>query len=379
MVLNQRSEIVAYARRLGTQHTCAQYYRKTLKLYRSWEVNKNSRDNLTSRTTIKLGQASITTSIEDPNITFSREIPQCLGLDQQEDEEEEIVVEQESEATEEVQKKASMLKLSYPNAQKFLKELYTSKRRLKGPLKRINVIIQLVDRSLVQPKGVLEDVLVQLNELMFPAYFYLLDMGDNDSLNSNFFFGDVYDVTFSMEFDDEVINFNIYDAMYYPGDVVALNFIDVIKPLTAEYFEITYRESLALVSRVLSKKYVLDKQVKKTVAHMDLKKKHRYDNQILKLPDSNSKKIPSILQAPILELKTLPEHLKYTFLEEKETLPVIISNKLSEKEESELIGILKPYKNALRWTIADIKGINSSLCMHKILMEEDFKASRKAQ
>ncbi|KAL7582395.1 hypothetical protein Lser_V15G42343 [Lactuca serriola] len=52
-----------------------------------------------------------------------------------------------------------------------------------GTLKKTGVIIQLADRSLVHPKGVLEDVLVQVNELVFPADFYVLDMDDDDSLN----------------------------------------------------------------------------------------------------------------------------------------------------------------------------------------------------
>ena len=55
---------------------------------------------------------------------------------------------------------------------------------------------------------------------------------------------DVYDGTLSMEFDGEVINFNIYDAMRYPAGVSALNFIDVIEPFTIEYFEIANHESL---------------------------------------------------------------------------------------------------------------------------------------
>nr|KAJ0208634.1 hypothetical protein LSAT_V11C400218340 [Lactuca sativa] len=87
----------------------------------------------------------------------------------------------------------------------------------------------------------------------------------------------------------------------------------------------------------------------------------------------NSKLFPSIVKAPILEMKTLPEHLKYAYLGEKETLPVIISNMLSEKEELELIEILKEYKSETGWTIVDIKGLILSLCMHKILMEKDYK------
>lgn len=112
---------------------------------------------------------------------------------------------------------------------------------------------------------------------------------------------------------------------------------------------------------------------------MDQQRKLMYDTQILKLLESNSKILSSIVKSPILELKVLPEHLKYTYLGEKEAPPIIISNNLSENEESDLIEILKQYKNVIGWTIADIKGLNPFLCMQKILMEEDFKPSREAQ
>ena len=45
-----------------------------------------------------------------------------------------------------------------------------------GPLKEIGVVIQHADRSNAYPRGVLEDVLVQVNELIFPADFYVLKM-----------------------------------------------------------------------------------------------------------------------------------------------------------------------------------------------------------
>ncbi|KAL2232425.1 UNVERIFIED_CONTAM: hypothetical protein Sindi_1422500 [Sesamum indicum] len=53
-----------------------------------------------------------------------------------------------------------------------------------GPLKETGVIFQLADHSVVYPEGVLEDVLVQVNELVFPADFYVLDMREDISLNS---------------------------------------------------------------------------------------------------------------------------------------------------------------------------------------------------
>ena len=54
-----------------------------------------------------------------------------------------------------------------------------------GPLKETGVVIQLADRSIVYPEGVLEDVLVQVNGLIFPADFFVLDMEDDKSSNSS--------------------------------------------------------------------------------------------------------------------------------------------------------------------------------------------------
>ncbi|RDX91515.1 hypothetical protein CR513_26500, partial [Mucuna pruriens] len=47
-----------------------------------------------------------------------------------------------------------------------------------GDLEPMGMTIQLANRSVVQPLGVLEDVLVQVDELIFPADFYVLDMED---------------------------------------------------------------------------------------------------------------------------------------------------------------------------------------------------------
>ena len=46
-----------------------------------------------------------------------------------------------------------------------------------GHLKETSLIIQLANRSIVYPEGVLEDVLVQVDKLIFLADFYILDMG----------------------------------------------------------------------------------------------------------------------------------------------------------------------------------------------------------
>ncbi|CAL2247561.1 unnamed protein product [Prunus armeniaca] len=57
------------------------------------------------------------------------------------------------------------------------------------------------------------------------------------------------------------------------------------------------------------------------------------------------------------------------------TLPVIITSDLSPLEEDKLIKVLRDHKNAIGWTIAHIKGISPTICMHQILME-DAKPTR---
>jgi len=78
-------------------------------------------------------------------------------------------------------------------------------------------------------------------------------------------------------------------------------------------------------------------------------------------------------------LKPLPFNLKYSFLGENETFPVIISSNLSAHQEGKLLQTLKMHKNALGWTIADIKGISPLICIHRIYLEENAKSSREMQ
>ena len=81
----------------------------------------------------------------------------------------------------------------------------------------------------------------------------------------------------------------------------------------------------------------------------------------------------------MLELKQLPSHLKYVYLGENETLPVIISSYLTLLQEENLVVTLKRHKKAIGWQMADIKGISPTLCMHKILLEENSKNSIEGQ
>ena len=78
-------------------------------------------------------------------------------------------------------------------------------------------------------------------------------------------------------------------------------------------------------------------------------------------------------------MKELQSHLKYAFLEPKKGKPIIILTKLTENEEQRLLEILRKYKEAIAWSIEELKGISPSICMHKILLNDEEKTSVEHQ
>nr|GEW23429.1 reverse transcriptase domain-containing protein [Tanacetum cinerariifolium] len=74
----------------------------------------------------------------------------------------------------------------------------------------------------------------------------------------------------------------------------------------------------------------------------------------LKICEAKSDK-SSVDEPPKVELKDLPPHLEYTFLEGDDKLSVIIAKDLSVKEKTALITILKSHKQAIAWKLSDIK------------------------
>nr|GEW96269.1 reverse transcriptase domain-containing protein [Tanacetum cinerariifolium] len=87
----------------------------------------------------------------------------------------------------------------------------------------------------------------------------------------------------------------------------------------------------------------------------------------------------SIDEPPEVELKDLPPHLEYAFLEDDDKLPVIIAKDLKDEEKAGLIKVLKSHKRAIAWKLSDIKGVDPEFCTYKILMEEDYEPTVQHQ
>ena len=80
-----------------------------------------------------------------------------------------------------------------------------------------------------------------------------------------------------------------------------------------------------------------------------------------------------------LILKELLEHLKYAFLQPEKGKPVIISSGSTKMEDQRLLKTLRKYKEEIAWSIEDLTGISPSICMHKILLEENARTSIEHQ
>ncbi|RDX80753.1 hypothetical protein CR513_38668, partial [Mucuna pruriens] len=81
--------------------------------------------------------------------------------------------------------------------------------------------------------------------------------------------------------------------------------------------------------------------------------------------------------SPTVELKPLLEHLKYAYLEDDQKLPIIIANNIQSEQEERLLHVLRKHRKAIGWTLADLPGINPSICMHMILLEEEARPMRQ--
>ncbi|KAM6546008.1 hypothetical protein CsatB_026744 [Cannabis sativa] len=285
-----------------------------------------------------------------------------------------------------------------PNYVKFLKDISTKKRRLgefetvaltegcsamlkseippklKDPGKVGNwpttVTLQLADRSMAHPEGKIEDVLVQVDKFIFPADFIILDYeADREVpiiLGRSFLATgrtliDVQKGELTMPVNDQQVTFNVFNAMRFPDEIEECSRISVIDSIVAEKFHKEASKEEKMISS-LEELEALSEDEETKVTWVESKQpftKSRRPFESLELSENNFKPPkPSIQEPPELELKPLPSHLKYVYLGDGETLPVIISAMLGAQRECLLVDVLKKYKRAIGWTMADIKGRN---------------------
>ena len=78
---------------------------------------------------------------------------------------------------------------------------------------------------------------------------------------------------------------------------------------------------------------------------------------------------------PEVELKALPSNLKYAFLGDDSTYPIIVNSELNGSDLDCLANLVRKHRKFIWYTIDNIKGIIPSICTHRINLEPDVAHS----
>ena len=121
-----------------------------------------------------------------------------------------------------------------------------------GPLVPTGIVIQLADGSSVHPRGVVEDVLVKVGKLVFPADFFVMDMSDNSEgpvmlgrpfMSTSKTKIDVFGGVMTMEFDGDIIEHSIHDV----NSTASVCMLTAIPPPTKEDLDLVLESSSHVV------------------------------------------------------------------------------------------------------------------------------------
>ncbi|WRX15316.1 Reverse transcriptase [Theobroma cacao] len=250
------------------------------------------------------------------------------------------------------------------------------------------VTLQLVGRSITYPYGILEDVLVKFGKFNFPVDFIILYMEEDRKvpiilgrpfLRAARALIDVEKGELTLRVEYQQVTFSIFKALKFSNEHDECFSINVVDDLTNNVFIENHHDD-PLETSLISSCDIMDEKVLEYANHLDAPSRLlKSQFECLELSITTSPIKPSIEEPSSFELKPLPNHLRCTFLGNSSTLLIIISSSLSYEQENKLLRVLRDYKKAIGWTIADIKGISPSICMHKILLEENHKATIEHQ
>ena len=253
-----------------------------------------------------------------------------------------------------------------------------------GEARPTTITLQLADRSLKHPRGIIEDVLVKVNKFIFPADFIVLDMEEDKEipiilgrpfLATGRAMIDVQRGELKLRVQEEEVKFNVFEAVRHPAESDTCFMADIVEATVSSQSGLTDPLETSLVENEFEN---LSDEAEEYVKWMD-SFGHNRRKYLESLGEGAKPPVPSIEQPPKMEQKPLPSHLKYAYLGEESTLPVIISSSLIAMEEEKLLRVLRDHKQALGWSLADLKGIRPSMCMHRILLEDGHKPSVEAQ
>ncbi|GKD28504.1 reverse transcriptase domain-containing protein [Tanacetum coccineum] len=227
----------------------------------------------------------------------------------------------------------------------------------------LQMILELADRSTTRPAGIAEDVFMKVGKFHFPTDFVVVDyvvdprvplILGRPFLRMGRALIDVYGEELTLRHDDEAYAQEVlrFSEIYTSGNPTLELIISTSSPTLTPF-----KDSDFLLAETDAFLAIEDDSISPEIDDS------YYDSEV-------------DIQ---LELKDLPYHLEYAFLEGTDKLPVIIAKDLKEGKKVRLLKVLKSHKHAIAWKISDIKGIDPQFCTHKILMEDESKPAIQHQ
>ena len=235
---------------------------------------------------------------------------------------------------------------------------------LLGELKPTAITLQLADRSLRRPLGILEDIPTTVGKFAYPVDFIVLDMSDKSEaiiLGRPFLATagaliDVKGAKLTLRFGGEEVMFDMKHPTHTPYSQDTCMRTDTTHSCVEDIFTDKSRQ---------------------TVEPTEEEGCHFAIYQIAYDKGCNGKELDSHMKE--MELKPLPAHLKYAYLGHGKQFPVIVSSELSDSQTAELITLLKSYREVIGYSITDMKGISPAVCSHIIYLEEGARPIREYQ
>ncbi|GJW37408.1 reverse transcriptase domain-containing protein [Tanacetum coccineum] len=229
--------------------------------------------------------------------------------------------------------------------------------------------LELADRSIIHPKGITEDVYIKVGKFHFPTDFVVVDFKADPRVP--LIFGrsflrtgraliDVYGEEITLRVDNEAVTFNLDQTTRYSStndkSVNRINIIDAVcEEYAPELLGFANNDSSGgnptPTSKPLTFEFILE-EIEAYLKDDSISPKIDYtnwdpegdicliekllNNYPFQLPSMDLKQgeiikaKPSIEEPPKLELKDLPFHLKYAYLEENDYEEIVLGHKISK-------------------------------------------------
>ena len=249
-----------------------------------------------------------------------------------------------------------------------------------GELTPTTMSLQMVDRSMAQPEGILADVLINVGKFIFPIDFVVIDIEEDKQiplLLSKLFLAtgatliDVKKWELTLGVGTEEGHFNLNQCLkQYDIEQEKCMRLNNVTPGYKEQHDDYMNE------------HPFDDYIFTSFYNDEFKKKELMTETVLSLNEKSTYNLSSEEKVQEEEkssegliLKELPKHLKYAFLGEETSKFMIMAANLTVEKEQKVVEILRKHKETIAWSVEDLKGISPSICMHKILREENAKTS----